>query len=420
MRSSVISDLRWWFDLFDSPQPPRSLNPRPATRDYGIWVDASTGTGIGILWNGLWGAWDTREGWRDHVGHDIGWLETIAVELAICVTCLFGISTADVLIHSDNEGVIGSFRKGRCSNLASNMSIRRSEVILRSSDITITLIYVNTKDNLADPISRAAAEFHRLSTIEVREAAVTRPDGRVRLPRHPRKDAVITPSSYHPHVLASERVLLWTTPHGLNFQHDLEQLFPKSIVLKMFFVMIQSLDEDTCSNYGAGLLRFTQFCDNLHIPESECMPASADLLSAFLSNAASTISSSTANSWMAGLHYWHTVNGAIWNGADSDLLCHLHHGLVKLVPPNSKCTRRPPVTLEALNQLKHGLDLSNSFDVAVLAIASIAFWSCCHLGELVIPGSNAFDSLKHVTRSILPITIHETNGTLWDMSHHRA
>jgi hypothetical protein len=154
MRSSVISDLRWWLHILDSPQPPRSLAPRPPTRDYGIWVDASTGTGIGVLWNGLWDAWTTREGWRDHVGHDIGWLESIAVELAIRITCLFGISNTDVLIRSDNEGVIGSFRKGRCSNLASNMSIRRSEIFLRSSNISITLIYVNTKVNLADPISR--------------------------------------------------------------------------------------------------------------------------------------------------------------------------------------------------------------------------------------------------------------------------
>jgi len=103
--------------------------------------------------------------------------------------------------------------------------------------------------------------------------------------------------------------------------------------------MIQPLGKDTRSNSGAGLLRFTQFCDNINIPESERMPASADLPSAFLSNAAGTISNSTANSWMAGLHYWHTVNGAIWNGADSDLLRHLRRGLVKLVPLNSKYTR---------------------------------------------------------------------------------
>jgi len=154
MRSSVISDLRWWLHILDTPQPPRSLAPPPPTRDYGIWVDASTGTGIGVLWNGLWDAWVARSGWRNHTGHDIGWLETVAVELAIRITCLFGISNASVLIRSDNEGVIGSFRKGRCSNLASNMSIRRSDNFLRSSNISITLIYVNTEINLADPISR--------------------------------------------------------------------------------------------------------------------------------------------------------------------------------------------------------------------------------------------------------------------------
>jgi hypothetical protein len=154
MRSAVISDLGWWLDLLKSNHSPRSLTPRPPTRDYDVWVDASTGSGIGISWNGLWDAWHLREGWRNPIGHDIGWLETIAVEFAIRISSQFGISNADILIRSDNEGVIGAFKKGRCSNLASNMSIRRSEQILRSANLSISLIYVNTTINLADPISR--------------------------------------------------------------------------------------------------------------------------------------------------------------------------------------------------------------------------------------------------------------------------
>ncbi|KAG2112430.1 hypothetical protein DEU56DRAFT_749356 [Suillus clintonianus] len=272
----------------------------------------------------------------------------------------------------------------------------------------------------------AATELSRLSLHGIHETAVIRPDGRVRIPRPPRKDTSITPSHHRPHVLASEHVLLWTTPHGLNFQNDLILRFPDSVVLKIFLVMIQSLDEDTRSNYGAGLLCFTQFCDQHRVPESECMPASSDLLVAFLANAAGTISSSAANTWMAGLHYWHSINGADWHGADSDVLRHIRRGLSKLTPPSSKCTKCPPVTLAALTQLARGLDLSNSLDIAVFATAAVAFWACCRyvspspptphlrsfhsLGELVIPGPNAFDSVKHVTRSILPIAVHESNN----------
>ncbi|KAG1776704.1 DNA breaking-rejoining enzyme [Suillus placidus] len=149
--------------------------------------------------------------------------------------------------------------------------------------------------------------------------------------------------------------------------------------------MIQLLDEDTRSNYGAGLLRFTQFCDLHNIPESNCMPASSNILAAFLASVAGTVSSSAANSWMAGLHYWHSVNGADWHGGESDVL--------------------------PLSQLALGLDLNNSFNIAVFATACVAFWSCCRLGKLVIPSLNVFDSVKHITPSILPISVLDTDNT---------
>jgi hypothetical protein len=154
MRSAVISDLVWWLQLLSTDNSPRSLVPRPPTRNYDIWVDASTSFGIGILWNGLWDMWSLLDGWHVPVGHDIGWLETIAVEFAIRVSHQFGLANTDILIRGDNEGVIGAFNKGRCSNLASNMSIRRSERILKTANLSISLIYVNTSINLADPISR--------------------------------------------------------------------------------------------------------------------------------------------------------------------------------------------------------------------------------------------------------------------------
>lgn len=107
------------------------------------------------------------------------------------------------------------------------------------------------------------------------------------------------------------------------------------------------------------------------------MPASSDLLSAFVADASGTVSDSTVNNWLSGLHYWHIVNGADWHGSSSELLRHMRRGLSHLVPPTSKRARRPPVTLEALTQLRDGLDLSNSFDISVFAVACIAFWCCC-------------------------------------------
>lgn len=127
-----------------------SLKDPPArpTRNYNIWVDASTEWGIGLLWGSHWAAWRLLDGWKGP-SRDIGWLEGIAVELTILALKVMGVRNANILIRSDNEGVIGAFSKGRCSNFMMNLSIRHSD----EAGISTTLIYVNTVDNLADPIS---------------------------------------------------------------------------------------------------------------------------------------------------------------------------------------------------------------------------------------------------------------------------
>ncbi|KAF8220543.1 hypothetical protein L208DRAFT_1333183 [Tricholoma matsutake] len=165
--------------------------------------------------------------------------------------------------------------------------------------------------------------------------------------------------------------------------------------------MLFSLDENTHSNYGAGLLCFTQYCDAHSIPELSCMPASEILLSAFSASAAGSTSESALNNWVAGLQYWHIVNGAAWHSLD--MLHHVCCGFMKLVPPSSKRAKCPPMTIEALVALKSGLDLSNAFDVAVWAVASVAFWSCCCLGKLLVPSQNLFNPAKHMSRDVLPI-----------------
>jgi hypothetical protein len=222
--------------------------------------------------------------------------------------------------------------------------------------------------------AQAAAFYANAPSPDIRQLASLPPDGRIRIPRT-RKDAHILPSHHRPNVLASERVLRWTTPHSDVFQTSLETVLSSSSTLKLFQVMLFSLDENTRSNYGAGLLRFTQYCDAHSISEHNRMPASEILLSAFSASAAGTASESALNNWLAGLQYWHIVNGAAWHG--SDMLHHVRRGFAKLVPPSSKRAKRPPVTIEALLALKSGLDLSNAFDVAVWAVASVAFWSCC-------------------------------------------
>lgn len=152
---SLLSDLRWWSNLLDNPSWTRSLRPPTVVLDLGIWVDASTSWGIGLIWgNGdHWDAWQVREGWRGP-GRDIGWLEAVAVELAILTMVDQGIRDAQVLINSDNQGVIGACDKGRGNNFQVNFSIRRNNVLFLNSNLSICLNFVESEKNLADPISR--------------------------------------------------------------------------------------------------------------------------------------------------------------------------------------------------------------------------------------------------------------------------
>ena len=74
-------------------------------------------------------------------------------------------------------------------------------------------------------------------------------------------------------------------------------------------------------------------------------------------------------------------------------------GLQKLVLESSRRPKRPPITIEHMYALYKGLDLSNTFDAAVWAVASIAFWACCRLGERVVPSISLVDPVKHVSRN---------------------
>ncbi|KAF8418381.1 DNA breaking-rejoining enzyme [Boletus edulis BED1] len=234
--------------------------------------------------------------------------------------------------------------------------------------------------------------------------------------RAPRSSSQILPSPLRPHVAAADRLLMWTTPAGHSWQRDLEDKLPNPTIFKLFQVMIYSLDKDTRSNYGSGLLRFTQFCDNINIPENDRMPASQELIAAFAASHAGRASDKTLNNWLAGLHFWHTVNGVPWHG--SDMLRSVRRGFAKLVPATSRRAKRPPVTIEALTLLHDNLDANSPFDCAVAAAAFTAFWSCCRLGELLPRSSTDFSLSKHVTRSILPfITKRLPDGTTF-LSFH--
>ncbi|KAG2348666.1 hypothetical protein BDR05DRAFT_972953 [Suillus weaverae] len=154
------------------------------------------------------------------------------------------------------------------------------------------------------------------------------------LPRPLRASSSITPSEHQLHVLASDHLFIWSTP-------------------------------------------------------------AEALIAQFITAFAGITATKTLNNWMAGLQFWHIINGAPWLA--SAMVHHTRCGFSKMVPPSSRHAKQPLVTIEVLSILFDNLSFSDPFDCAVGAAALTAFWCCCH--------PNLFNPLKHVSHSVLPLAV---------------
>ena len=150
--SAVLTDLEYWSHILSIDNVVRSLAPR-VTVDMNIWVDASTSWGIGLVVDGRWRAWKLVPGWNTD-RRDIGWAESIALEFAIRHIHGLGVCRMNVLVHSDNQGSIGQYRRGRGRNPQTNESIKRTYPLIIGNDFDIVLEFVKSERNIADAVSR--------------------------------------------------------------------------------------------------------------------------------------------------------------------------------------------------------------------------------------------------------------------------
>jgi hypothetical protein len=109
-------------------------------------------------------------------------------------------------------------------------------------------------------------------------------------------------SLFRPSVLARDRIWCWTSPQAMLRSSQIAGELPPAQAQRLSEVMLASLDLKTRENYGAGLLRFAQYCDTHGIAEEKRCPASELLLSAFIASWAGRISHSAVTGWLAGLH----------------------------------------------------------------------------------------------------------------------
>jgi hypothetical protein len=148
---SLLSDLHWWHQTLQDPSYFHPISFHPLV-DPDIFVNASTSWGIGLTVASLWKAWSFLSGWQSH-GHNIGWAESIALELAVNEIAACGFHDVHVLVHSDNKGSIGQYIHGQSCNPFINESIVCTSLITRNANFNIALDYVKSSRNPADAAS---------------------------------------------------------------------------------------------------------------------------------------------------------------------------------------------------------------------------------------------------------------------------
>ncbi|KAH7870996.1 uncharacterized protein C8R40DRAFT_1162835 [Lentinula edodes] len=163
------------------------------------------------------------------------------------------------------------------------------------------------------------------------------------------------------------RILFWTTPYSLQSQlHRDAEVSPRLQTL-MYEGLLSSTVNDTQQAYGAGLLRFNQFCDAEGIPEASRMPASATLLGAFVANYSGSGTGKMIRNWLNGLRSWHLYNDAEWHRKEGWL-----PALTKLADKKGSSFKRTPcgpITDKHLLALRHSLNLTLPQDAAIWAAA---------------------------------------------------
>ncbi|KAE8180281.1 hypothetical protein CF335_g9301 [Tilletia laevis] len=148
----VQDEAKVWLKALGSPLRRSFAAPGPPF-PHDIFVDASTEWGIGITSGERWAAFKFRPGWQQE-SRQILWAEAVALEFGLLVAIEMGGAGHSILIHSDNQGVIGAFRFGRCRGRQANTVLKRIVNLERAHKFELRIKYVPTAINPADGPSR--------------------------------------------------------------------------------------------------------------------------------------------------------------------------------------------------------------------------------------------------------------------------
>ena len=161
---SVQHDLSWiHFLLHQLPNEVPLMNQEIV--DLNWWGDASTSFGIGVVLGEFFTVWKYAPGFQasPKEAFDIGWAEAVAVELSLCLAIQFQLLRgSDILVHSDNSGIVTVMNKGQSRSLEMNKILKHVYTLQAKTNIRLHATYVSSHDNISDALSRGQiSEFLR-------------------------------------------------------------------------------------------------------------------------------------------------------------------------------------------------------------------------------------------------------------------
>jgi hypothetical protein len=151
-------DIAWWSKFLSSPHVTMRLCTEVNADDsFRIFTDASTSWGIGVVIGHEFDMWKLCDGWRnwEDSPKDIGWAEFVAVELAVFfLLSSQRLRNKHILIHVDNQGVVGAWKSRSSRNPTQNEVLGRVLRLLLRAQCFLTMAYVPSDENPADMPSR--------------------------------------------------------------------------------------------------------------------------------------------------------------------------------------------------------------------------------------------------------------------------
>jgi hypothetical protein len=157
-RTSTVTKIDWWIAKLSTPVIEHTIPCPVEVLDIGVYSDASSEIGIGVVIGKHWGAWRLIAGWKDNGKwpRDIQWAEALGFEFA-CHHVFEHIKPGSrhIRFWCNNVGVTEAWWKRQSRNTHVNDVFKRLGRYLDQIGASAHTQYVRSASNPADEPSRS-------------------------------------------------------------------------------------------------------------------------------------------------------------------------------------------------------------------------------------------------------------------------